>query len=715
MIFFLQAPDTRDYEFVFKSADAGVRRVVVAGTFNNWDRNATPMKLESDGMTWTAHAKLPLGKIQYKFVVDGDKWLLDPSAASISDGSGNTNSLVLVVPADYSRPASPSDGSTATSVLRHRPSVPDLNYDHGRLRFILRTRPNDLSEVDLKVNGRPVKMAPAGEDEIFESYQAYVPWNRKEDLTYDFQLHDGSKTSYFGAGGFTQDDASPFKLIAKEYKPFEVPSWVEKSVVYQIFPDRFADGDKSNDPPDVQPWDGQPTYSNRFGGDAAGVKDHLDYLKRLGVGAVYFTPVFKSPSNHRYDTTDYRQIDPQFGTNEEFCDLTKAMKADGIRTVMDFAFNHTATDFWAFKDIREKGRASEYKDWYFIKSYPVVVRNDPPYVGWAGYPSMPKLNTTNPATHRYVLDTVDFWKKDAGIAGVRLDVANEVDPQMWKDLRTHLKGYAPDTWIVGEEWGDASPWLGGDQWDATMGYQFRDACLRFFAEGSTSPTQFTNRLMSVYSSYAPQVARNLMNLLGSHDTPRFLTLCHDDKDLLKLAATVEFTWPGAPTIYYGDELGMKGGKDPDNRRGMEWSLDKPDNDLLRYYEKLIKTRNEMPVLQSGDPALLYTNDGDRTFAYSRSLGKDWVIVAVNASEKTRTVSLQLPSGFDYRSGLIDALSGGQYKLAGRNLSISLPPMRAVVLVPEVRSLSSSKPADAKSAVRICYPDTEVHISAKEPN
>ena len=160
----------------------------------------------------------------------------------------------------------------------------------------------------------------------------------------------------------------PFRINAKSYKPFEVPSWVEKSIVYQIFPDRFADGDKSNDPANVRPWGGKPEYFNFFGGDVAGVRQHLDYLSSLGVGAVYFNPVFKSPSNHRYETVDYLQIDPKFGTNQEFDDLTFAMKSKGIRTVMDFVQSHRTPDFFAFKDIRENGAASAYSHWYFIKS-----------------------------------------------------------------------------------------------------------------------------------------------------------------------------------------------------------------------------------------------------------------------------------------------------------------------------------------------------------
>ena len=339
-----------DHEFVFKAADTTVTQVDVAGTFNDWSKDAAPLKLGPDGRTWSTHLKVPFGRNQYKFVLNGGTWILDPAAPAIPDGNGYTNSLLMVLPPDYDRPASPSDGVIAVSALKHVESVPDLNFDNGKLRFLFRARPDDLASVSLMVNGARIAMSPVAKDDLYQTYQAFLPWNRKSDLSYDFVLRDGSRTAFYGADGLSDTPDDPFRLSAKAYKPFEVPGWVEKSVVYQIFPDRFADGDKGNDPANVQPWGGKPTYSNYFGGDVAGIRQHLDYLSSLGIGAVYFNPVFKSPSNHRYDTIDYLQIDPKFGTNQEFDDLTFAMKSKGIRTVMDFAFNHTAPDFFAFKD-----------------------------------------------------------------------------------------------------------------------------------------------------------------------------------------------------------------------------------------------------------------------------------------------------------------------------------------------------------------------------
>lgn len=688
-------PATRaSHIFVFRS-DKKLKSVAVAGTFNGWDKNAAPLLPDAGGTTWRLTLPLDYGKYFYKLVLDGETWIVDPQAArNESDGNGNTNSVLLVTPPDYGVLASPDDGVTAASALLHWQRAPYLNYDRGQLALSLRARPSDLRRVWLRVSGRRYPMQLAGSDELYAFYEAHLPWDGKKNLTYDFELQDGNRIERYGAAGLSATP-HPFEIVAKTFQPFVVPSWVEKTVFYQIFPDRFADGDKSNDPQDVQPWNAKPQWFSRFGGDIAGVRQHLPYLAELGVSSVYFNPVFKSPSNHRYDAEDFKQIDPQFGTNAEFSALTREMQKRGIRTVMDFVFNHTATTFAPFQDIREKGAASPYKDWYFIKSYPVKVADPPNYAAWFNFPSMPKLNLMNPETGDYMLNLVNFWKTEVPLAGLRLDVASEVDMRFWRRLRTRVKSLDPQMWIVGEVWGDGSPWLGGDQWDSVMNYQFRDACVHFFAEGNTAPSQFTARLMQLYRSDAPQVSRNMMNLLSSHDTARFLTLCKNDAELHRLAATVQFTWAGAPSIYYGEELGMEGGADPDNRRGMRWDLATPHNAMLQFYRRLIRIRNASRALQSGDPSILLADDNAQTLAYARTLNDDIAMIAINRSASTRTVKIALPQNAALRKaraqGLRDALSGKVFPLReATSLSIELAPHSAAILLP-----ASTRETDAK--------------------
>jgi len=674
-----------EHTFVFTS-DKKLKSVSVAGTFNNWNKDANPMKADADGKTWRLSLPTDYGKHFYKFVLDGETWILDPRAArNEDDGNGNTNSVVVVLPPDYATPAKPDDGQTTASALLHSSRPPYFNYDRGKLALSLRVRPNDFRQIRLRSSGRLYPMTLSSSDELYSFYTMELPWDKKTDLSYTFELTDGNRIEQFGADGLAAK-SRPFVVNARTFQPFVVPQWVEHTVFYQIFPDRFANGDKSNDPKDVVPWSTSPQGFSRFGGDVAGVRQHVSYLVDLGVSGVYFNPVFQSPSNHRYDAENYKKLDPQFGTNAEFSALTKDLQKQHIRTVMDFVFNHTATTFPQFQDVRQKGAASPYKDWYFIKSFPVKVADPPNYVAWYNYPSMPKLNLMNPPTSDYMLGLVNYWKTQVPLAGLRLDVANEVDPRFWRKLRTRVKGLDPQMWIVGEVWGDGSPWLGGDQWDSVMNYQFRDACVHFFADGNTSSSQFTNRLMQVYKSYAPQVSRNMMNLLSSHDTPRFLTLCKDDAALHQMAATVQFTWPGAPSIYYGEEIGMQGGADPDNRRGMRWDLAKPNNKMLQFYRRLIQIRNRSRALQSGDPTILLSDDAAKTVAYARTLDNDIALVALNRSDSAQTLDIPLPQNSAMTKararGFVDALSGKPWKVGSNaRLTIQLAPKSSVVLLP----------------------------------
>ncbi len=677
--------DAVPHTFVYR-ADKKLESVAVAGEFNGWNKDQNSLKVGADGLTWRLTLPLGVGGYQYKFVLNGDNWVLDPQAPrGFTEANGNVNSLLLVAPPDYRKPASPSDGQTTVSALLHQQRVPYLNFDRGKLAFSLRTRPNDLRGVRLQIGTRSLPMKLVKSDELYALYRTEIAWDEKTSLSYRFELRDGSRVQTFGANGL-KAPSQPFQITAKTFQPFAVPEWVEKTIFYQIFPDRFENGDKTNDPPKLAAWDSVPTGSSRFGGDVAGVQKRLSYLKDLGISGVYFNPIFKSPSNHRYDAEDFKQIDPEFGTNTQFVALTNALKAQKIRTVMDFVFNHTATTFAPFADVRKNGAASPYKDWFLIKFFPVRVQNPPNYIAWGNFAAMPRLNLMNPQTGDYMLNLVNFWKKEVPLAGLRLDVADEVDIRFWRQLRTRVKALDPQTWIVGERWNDAAPWLQGDQWDAAMNYPFLFANVDFFAEGKTSASQFTRRLMEIYNAYPPQVSRNLMNLLSSHDRPRFLTVARNDARLQQLAATVQFTWVGAPSIYYGEEIGMEGGADPDNRRGMEWNKATPDNPMLRFYQRLIALRNQSRALQSGDPAILLADDAAKTLAYSRTLGDDLAIVAINRSNQAQTVTIALPQSAALTKtrprGLTDALSGKVIPIGNAaTLKIELAPLSSAILLP----------------------------------
>ena len=674
----VQALGVVRHHFSF-SAPPSTTSVNLAGTFNGWNKDATPMKLEADGRTWSLDLDLKFGRYQYKFVRNGSEWIPDPKGKNEDDGNGNINTMLTIASPDFANTSKRGDGVIANSALEHRTSLPYFNVDGNTCSIMLRTRKDDVDSVTAVVNGKSLPTSLSYSDELYDYYSTDFEWDRKADLKYRFVVKDGANTVEAKSMAFS---------VPHTYKPYVVPSWVQNSVIYQIFPDRFENGDKSNDPKNVMPWNGTPTYSNRFGGDAAGVEKHREYLKSIGVNAIYFNPIFKSPSNHRYEADDYMVVDKEIGTNAEFAKLVKSLHSSGIATILDFAFNHTSVHTAQFSDLAKNGENSVYKNWYFPKAYPVIPGDVKTYEGWYGYSSMPKLNTINPETSLYLLNVCKYWVKDVGVDGMRLDVANEVNPDFWRKMRPYVKTLNPNEWIVGEIWGDGNPWLQGDQFDSVMNYQFREAALRFIAHGTEDARQFANNLMRVHHSYPAQVSRNMMNLLSTHDTTRFLTECKGDHDLAKLGAAIQFTWVGEPSVYYGEELGMEGGKDPENRRGMEWSKATLDNDMLNFYRKLIAVRHQTDAFATGKADFLYSDqDGG---VYSREGKRDGALVFFNRSSKSKQFQVRVPGSISKlaRKGLFDPFTGTAYSAPERPIQVNVKPKSFAILVTNHNSNSS---------------------------
>ena len=647
------------------------------------------MKLETDGKTWSTDVDLKYGEVQYKFVKNGSEWQVDPYAEkNEDDGNGNINSFLIILPPDFVGKAKRGDGRVSKSSFEHNSSLPYFNVDGDQCSISLRTRKNDVNHVVAMVNRKRVGTTISHSDDLYEYHRANFVWNRKKDLHYHFVVGDGGKDS-----GIKHQD---YHVRASTFEPFVVPKWAQSSVIYQIFPDRFENGSKANDPSELMPWNGQPTYSNRFGGDIAGVQLRRSYLKDLGINSVYFNPIFKSPSNHRYEADSYLLVDPEIGTNQEFAKLTKDLKVDGISTILDFAFNHTSTRTIQFSDLAKNGKNSKYKDWYFPKSYPVVPGQSSTYEAWFGFESMPKLNTVNPATTTFLLDVCKYWIKDMGIDGLRLDVANEVDSRFWRTMRPFVKSLNPNSWIVGEIWGDGNPWLQGDQFDSVMNYQFRDAALKFVAKGTIDGDRFAASLTKVNNSYPSQVSRNMMNLLSSHDTPRFLTECGGDKDLARMGASLQFTWIGQPSIYYGEEIGMEGGKDPENRCGMDWNKVSQDNEMLAFYKKLIKVRKSTEAFATGSANFLSSDkDGG---AFTRVGARDAAVVLFNRSAKPKQFNLQVPKSVSRlaKKGLFDTNTGAGYPTTARPINVTVGPKSVSILVTNSISNSSLSNSSGRS-------------------
>ena len=421
---------------------------------------------------------------------------------------------------------------------------------------------------------------------------------------------------------------------------FKSPDWVQDTIFYQIFPDRFYNGNPDNDSKNICKWEDMPTRDNFFGGDLEGIIFKLPYLEELGINALYLNPIFKSPSNHKYNITDYYEVDPNFGNKDSLKRLVKELHQRQIRIILDGVFNHCGNTFWAFQDVIEKGAKSKYKDWFIIKSYPIVKYPEPNYRCWMGCSLMPEFNTDNPEVREYLLKVVKYWIKEANIDGWRLDTVEYMDPSFVKQIREAAKEIKKDAYVMGEVMGVATSWFKSKSLDAVMNYKLRDLLIDFFIKKVINAVQFNQQLYSFRQTYSDLINPFMFNLLDSHDVPRFLTLCGGNVKKMKLAAVFLMTYIGAPVIYYGDEVGMMGGEDPDCRRTMIWNKNQQNIDLLNFYKKIIKLRRESLALRRGNFKCLYQQGG--LYCFSRQLNEEKIVVALNNSDKNEEIKISLP-------------------------------------------------------------------------
>jgi glycosidase len=431
-----------------------------------------------------------------------------------------------------------------------------------------------------------------------------------------------------------EDTAFQYAYIGKA-DVYEECKWMQEAVVYQIFPDRFNNADKSNDPESTLEW-GQPVSTkSMFGGDLQGIIDKLDYLEDLGIDLIYLTPVFLSSSNHKYNTADYYKIDPQFGTVELAKELVEKCHEKGIKLVFDAVFNHSGSDFFAFQDLLDKQEASKYTDWFFPEKYPVSTEKINYYTFSNGIAAMPKLNTANPEVMEYLLKVGEYWVKEIGIDGWRLDVCDEVDHNFWRAFRKRIKSVNKDAVIIGEIMHEAGSFLEGEELDSIMNYPFKGAVVDFFAKKTIDEKQFDHIITANRTNYMESITRQLWNLFGSHDTKRFLTECDGALDRMKLAIAFQFSFIGVPYIYYGDEVGMSGGDDPLCRGCMVWDSEKQNRELVSFYKKLIAVRKENKVLVYGDYKPVYLDEG--VIVFERSKDKETMIIAINNNDEAKEI------------------------------------------------------------------------------
>ncbi len=526
-------------------------------------------------------------------------------------------------------------------------------------------------------------------------------YQREEDVVVEEDKNIWQRFTALFSSEDMEVEVNPLDYDLAAQDIFTTPDWAKNAIFYQIFPDRFNKASSANDPEEIEiyqdvdqlheaiipDWeqgiaesdepvltedliiDGdnqihrEPGLFSWYGGDLKGVAEKVDYLDELGINAVYFNPIFKGTAYHRYNAKSFMDVDDRLvykgdteASNQFFEDLVEELNDKGIKVVIDAVWNHVGYEHWAFQDVVEHGADSEYADWFKIHSFPITPlyeqdENNPPnYEGWAGYGHLPELDVNNPEVIDYLYEATEKWM-ERGVDGWRLDVPNEVsddNPSFWVEWREFVKDIDSESYITGEIWDNASFYLQGDEFDAVMNYPFRDAVIEFIGQGQGSADSFHNQMAELMLDYPEQAFYTLQNLVGSHDTTRFLTKADGDKSRHQLAAFTQMTYPGAPMIYYGDEIAMEGQDDPDNRRTMIWEdrgYTAPDDNMLEYFQEIIELRNQEPALRRGDIRRVET-DNEMVYAFEREYQDEKLLVIINASDEVVDLTLKA----DYESG-----------------------------------------------------------------
>ncbi|HCR9815039.1 TPA: alpha-glycosidase [Enterococcus faecium] len=551
-----------------------------------------------------------------------------------------------------------------TAAIYHRPeSEYAFLYTNTRFRIRLRTRKNDIKKVYVLCGDpytittekwyqkqRPMKKCLS--TNVHDYWEIEVTSETRR-LQYAFHVvgEDNTDCFYGDQGIFPYREnviTEPnfyFRIpYFHQIDRFTIPEWVKETVWYQIFPERFANGDKANDPEHTLPWGSKdPDREDFFGGDLQGVRDHLDYLTDLGVNGIYFCPIFKATSNHKYDTIDYYEVDPAFGDKKLLKNLIDEAHKRGIRIMFDAVFNHMGVHSPQWQDVLKNGEKSIYKDWFHIRFFPVdsyqmtdlpETAENIPYDTFAFTPFMPKLNTANPEVQKYLLDIATYWIKEFDIDGWRLDVANEVDHHFWKKIREAVTEIKPDIYILGEIWHSSQAWLQGDEFHAVMNYAFTDSIKDYFAKKKITASQMVSGMNHQQMLYRDQVNEGTFNLLDSHDTARILTLCQGNKELMKSVMAFMFLQKGSPCIYYGTEIGMTGEDDPDCRKCMIWEKEEQDLELFGFIKELVSLRKQLSkIISEGSTQWLIVYDREDKLYFTRELEGQIIYVYFNQSKE----------------------------------------------------------------------------------
>lgn len=547
-----------------------------------------------------------------------------------------------------------------------------------KLVIRLRTAKNDCKECvlfygdradpnkDIRLTRLPMEVA--GSDMYFDYYEAVIQDKYTRVCYYFFIKDDVEALYYFERGLFPEIDCSrteyfQFPFIRRE-DIMSTPSWAKDMVMYHIFPNSFATSNKyisgKEDIKQVILADGSVAESvTNLGGTLRGVTENISYLADLGINCIYLNPIFAANSYHKYDTIDYFEVDPCFGTKDDLKNLVKTCHENGIRVLFDGVFNHCGADFFAFVDVLKKGKDSKYFDWFYDLPDVVEYKDPPEYAAFAYVKEMPKLNTSNPELEEYLIKVGTYWIEEVGIDGWRLDVANEINHDFWRHFRSAVRKVKPDALLIGEIWEDSGVWLMGDQMDSTMNYRFTYLCMDFFARQNISVTEFDEAIHKMIFRYQTPTALAQMNFLDSHDVPRFLSYCEGDRRKMKLAFAYLLMGYGVPSIFYGDEYFIEGVEEPEYRKAMPWGSSDNMIDELRY---LIQFRRKHSAIRNGKYKTIYRNDEKNIYVFARQNEDEIVYILLNNSDDSFVITGELSEKINRKLAIGDIVEGYTYRL-----------------------------------------------------
>jgi len=686
--------------FSYQALTAGDYEVGIAGDFTHW--KILPLK-EHAGL-YIYDCELDPGRYSYKFIVDG-VWQIDPSNPHTeSDPYGGQNS-VLTVQQDLS----PQSIKEVIARVKQREAgdlIRIYRYSQQEVELRFLWYPKLADSVTIHIENKDLPLYPVG------SGDQYYVWHRNlsaaKPSAFNLSISYKEQLLFLGEKGIseTAEKAGFFELDPEEHPVFAVPDWLSSGTIYQIFMDRFCNGDPSRNQDFQEPYydgcrqkpaegtllkkheeyyhfeadwydiaglkqspylpKGKPDWWSFYGGDIPGVLSKLDYITDLGINIIYFNPLWEAKSVHKYDAADFRKVDPHFGTQEELKNLVFQAHKRGIRVILDVAFNHSGESFWAFRDTVKKGERSPYWHWYDWHKWPLpdpLPEDFQPkeyYQCWWGIKDMPDLNFDLSRRHPYenyirnikhaevnwdlvnhILDAASWWISEIDIDGFRLDVPDEVPWWFWQLFRKRIKELKPDAWLVGELWHNAKDWIDPRYFDSVMNYPFfKNPVLEYFVQGLIPKQEYIRRIEEGLAAYPVHACKAQMNLLGSHDTQRILHIAKGKIQRVKLAIFFQMTFVGIPHIYYGDEIAMTGGKDPDNRRPFNWRWEQDPQavDLRRFYQDLIRIRQQEELLREGE--FLFVKVQNELVAYKRYSESDSITCLINPSQDTQQIQMQ---------------------------------------------------------------------------